>query len=108
MRIVIKKMSGKFDVLDVQECHIVDEPVAAAIPTATEIYRKIKHRSSVKRRLETQEERDESEFYPRVGNANWHHDKYYKSVVAASAATGVHKYWISKYCEEEVGGWKWA
>ena len=106
MRIVIKKMKGKFDVLDVQECHVVDEPEVSIAPTATEIYRKIKTGSRHPRA--TPEERDESDFYPRLGNANWHHDTYYKSIIAASASTGVHRYWIHKYCEEETGGWKWA
>lgn len=93
MRIVIKKMNGKFDVLDVQECHVVEEPV---VPKETR---------STKPRLT---ERDETQFYPRTGNANYHHDKYFKSVIAAAAETGEHRYWIEKYCNEEVGGWRWA
>jgi len=108
MRIVIKKMNGKFDVLDVQECHVVDEPEVSIAPTAAEIYRKIKSKPPASHPRETIEERDESEFYPRIGNANWHHDRYFKSIIAASAATGVHRYWIDKYCNEETGGWKWA
>ena len=51
---------------------------------------------------------DEVQRRERVGNANYHNGKYYKSVDAAFKATGVHRYWINKYCNKEILGWRWA
>lgn len=44
----------------------------------------------------------------RIGNACYYHGVYYKSVVEAERATGVHRYWINKYCQRGTNGWHWA
>ncbi len=89
-------MNEKWDVIDVLEFH---EVLESKQPTPKQRNRAIPG---------TEYTRDESLIVPRTGNANTHHGKYYKSIVAASADTNIHRYWISRYCDEEVGGWKWV
>ena len=45
--------------------------------------------------------------FDRTGNRCEYQGKSYKSVMEASRATGEHRYWIVKYCDQNYRTWKW-
>jgi hypothetical protein len=43
----------------------------------------------------------------RTGNRCRVHDREYTSVLEASRGENLHRYWITKYCNEGRNGWQW-
>ena len=102
MKLVIKKLNGKYDVIECLEFHEVEEvqPVAPVAPVAPV--------TPVAPVVPVQpENKPIKAFSRRRYNACQYNGQKFLSVEEASFKTGEHRYWINKYCQRGINGWSW-